>query len=94
MSGRFYAVRTVAAPSCEVGSTSVTPLARVVALSGPGFVAVRSRPAAVHVSAEGQTLRVPVRDMTRVVQGIVVAMTLLLVCLIAVRALARKEAQR
>ena len=91
--GGFLSMRTVAAPRVEVGATTVTPLAKVVLVRVPGAAVIRSRPAAVLASANGQVSRTAIRDMTRVVQAGVAVMTVLCICFLAIRASTAKEAQ-
>ena len=88
---RFFALRTVEAPSVEVGSTTVTPLAKVLVMRGPGGVLMRSRPAAVVVFANGRVSRIRIRDTTRVAQAVVLITTALWICFLMIRASSRKE---
>jgi hypothetical protein len=88
---RFFTLRTVAAPSIEVGPATVTPMAKRLAVRGPGFVIIRSRPTAVQISANGQVSRVRIRDMTRVLQALVGFLTVLWISLLVTHALGRKE---
>jgi hypothetical protein len=91
--GRFFALRTVAAPRVQVGSTTVATVAKVVAVKGLGSVFIRSGPAAILVSANGQVSRVRVRDMTRVAQAVIVGLTALGTSCLVARANSRKEPQ-
>lgn len=89
--GRVFELRTVTGPPIEVGSTTVTPLAKVVAVKGAGCVIFRSYPTAVQVSANGQVSRIRVRDMTRVAQAVVGLLNMFLIFYLVIRALRRKE---
>ena len=64
-SRRFLTMETVAAPAVEAGPITVTPLARTLTLRLGGGVLTRSWPAAVLVTREARTSRVPIVNVTR-----------------------------
>ena len=74
---RLVAFRTVLAPAVEVGSVTVTPVAKSVALRCGRATLVRSWPSAVLVLRGGRASRLPIVNVTRMVQvAIVTAATL------------------
>jgi hypothetical protein len=60
--------RTLPGATLSRGGRDITPLARVTRLTWPGGELAWHRPVAVEVCANGQTRRIPIRDVTRLVQ--------------------------
>lgn len=78
-------------PAVEVGSVTVTPVARSAALRWRSGVLVRSWPCAVLVSREGRTARIPIVNVTRVVQAAIAMVAMLCAYGLLTRATRRKE---
>lgn len=88
---RFLTFRTVAAPAVEVGSVTVSLVARSMALRCSRGVLVRSWPSAVLVSREERTSRVPIVNVTRLAQAAIVVAAMLCACGLLIQATKRKE---
>ncbi len=72
--GEVARLRTVPAPDVTVGSTTITPFERVLALRLGPTVVVRRRPWAVAVSEADRVSRHHIPDVTRMAQaGIIFA---------------------
>jgi len=74
---RFLTVGTVAGPAFTAGSATVTPLARTLTLRCAGVGFSRSWPSAVLVAGEAGTSRVPIRDVTRMAQAVLMLVAML-----------------
>jgi hypothetical protein len=74
---RRLTLSTTAAPSVAAGQTTVTPVAKTMALSCGRGVLVRSWPSAVLVVKQGRTSRVPIIDVTRLAQAAIVVAAVL-----------------
>ena len=64
----FFRVETSAGEPVERGGITVTPEAQSFSIRWPFGGLVYTRPAAVQVTRDGQTERIPVVDVTRVMQ--------------------------
>ena len=87
-------LRVQAAPAAPVtvGGTIVTPLACALVVRWPGGGLVWSRPAAVLVEREGRVRRIPIVDVTRLVQAGLLGLGLALAIASLVQSMRRKEA--
>jgi hypothetical protein len=87
-------MRTVAAPSLDVGRWVLTPSARTVALRfGPGLF-IRSQPVAIAVTEGGRISRVRIIDMTRLIQAAIVLGAVMCAYGLRARACVREEKRR
>ena len=75
-----------------VGGVTVTPLARALVVRWPGGGLVWNRPAAVLVEREGRVRRIPIVDVTRLVQAGLLGLGLALAIASLVHSMRRKEA--
>ena len=88
---RFLTFRTVVAPAVEVGSFTVSPVARTMALGCGRGVLVRSWPSAVLVAGGERASRVPILNVTRLAQAAIVVAAMLCACGLLIPATRRKE---
>ncbi len=83
--------RAGAGPPVTIGQTTVTPWARALIVRLPLGGFVWNRPVAVVVQQDGQTERIPVRDLTRYVELGLLGVGLLLATCRLLIARRRKE---
>ena len=89
---RHVTLRNSIGPAVRVGSLTLEPVARSLALRCSRGVLVRTWPAAVLVSAEGRTSRVPIRNVTLWAQAAIGLMAILGVYGFMTQRKERKEA--
>lgn len=70
--------RTLPGATLARGGRAITPLARVTRVTWAGGELAWHRPIAVEVRTDGQTRRIPIRDVTRLAQLAAVAACLAL----------------
>src|SRR6266516_5507061 len=68
MDRRGFGVRKASAESATVDGITVTPQSRALVVSLPKGGLVWNRPTAVLVEQDGQTRRIPIVDVTRILQ--------------------------
>ncbi len=83
--------RTITGATVVVGETEVDLEARTLALRLPFGGAAWSWPAAITVRRQGKTERIPVHDLTRIINTAMLACTLILPVFAAVSRSARKQ---
>ena len=75
--GKFVRWATLAAPPVTVNQVTVTPLAQSLTIRWPQGGFVWNRPVAIIVERDGQTTRIPILDVTGLVQLILLGIVLL-----------------
>lgn len=91
---RHVTLKTSIGPAVRVGSLTVEPVARSLALRCSRGALVRTWPAAVLVSEEGRTSRVRIRNVTRWAQAALGLMAILGAYRLLTQRKGRKEASR
>lgn len=84
-------MKTVSGATLRTGSTTVTPIARLLVVGWRNVALVWNRPVAVLAFQEGRTSRLRIFDLTRVVQLSIVAAAVLGACWIASRSSGQEE---
>lgn len=74
--GRAFRIETVAGGPVRVGDVTVTPVAKTLIVRLPFFGFVWNRPVAALVERDGEITRLPVVDVTRLVQVTLIALSL------------------
>jgi hypothetical protein len=87
-------MRTVTAPSLEVGRWVLAPSTRTVALRCGPALFIRSQPIAIAVTEGGRVSRVRIVDMTRLIQAAIVLGAVMCACGLRARACVREEKRR
>lgn len=75
--GKFVRWATLAGPPVTVNQLTVTPLAQSLTIRWPQGGFVWNRPVAIIVERDGQTTRIPILDVTGLVQLILLGIVLL-----------------
>jgi membrane protein implicated in regulation of membrane protease activity len=84
-------LRTIEGQPVTVGNVTVTPLARLLTVRTPIGGFAWNRPAAIMVEREGRVERRPIRDITRILQLVMMSISALILIMLIARFFQRKE---